>query len=55
MREAAINAIAERELLLSARDQQFLIDMLTNPPEPSAAFLASVKDYFETVSRSFGR
>ena len=51
MREAAVKTIEEHELVLSAKDQQTLIDVLMNPPEPNAALLAAAENYFRTVSR----
>lgn len=50
MREAAVKTIEEHELVLSAKDQQTLIDVLMNPPEPNAALLAAAENYFRTVS-----
>ena len=37
MREAAVKTIQEHEWILSTGDQQVLVDVLTNPPEPNAA------------------
>ncbi len=49
MREAAVRTIQEHEWILSTRDQQVLVDVLTNPPEPNAALRAAAEDYFRTV------
>jgi uncharacterized protein (DUF1778 family) len=49
MREAAVKTIQEHEWILSTRDQQVLVDVLTNPPEPNAALRAAAEDYFRTV------
>jgi len=49
MREAAVKTIQEHEWILSTRDQQILVDVLTNPPEPNAALRAAAEDYFRTV------
>jgi len=49
MREAAVKTIQEHEWILSTRDQQALVDVLTNPPEPNAALRAAAEDYFRTV------
>ncbi len=49
MREAAVKTIQEHEWILSTRDQQVLVDVLTNPPEPKAALRAAAEDYFRTV------
>ena len=49
MREAAVKIIQEHEWILSTRDQQVLVDVLTNPPEPNAALRAAAEDYFRTV------
>jgi uncharacterized protein (DUF1778 family) len=48
-REAAVKTIQEHEWILSTRDQQVLVDVLTNPPEPNAALRAAAEDYFRTV------
>jgi uncharacterized protein (DUF1778 family) len=49
MREAAVKTIQEHEWILSTKEQQILIDVLTNPPEPNAALRAAAADYFRTV------
>ncbi len=49
MREAAVKTIQEHEWILSTRDQQVLVDVLTNPPEPNAALREAAEDYFRTV------
>ncbi len=49
MREAAVKTIQEHEWILSTRDQQILVDVLTNPPEPNAALQTAAEDYFRTV------
>lgn len=49
MREAAVKTIQEHEWILSTRDQQVLVDVLTNPPEPNAALRTAAEDYFRTV------
>lgn len=49
MREAAVRILQEHEWVLSAKDQQILVDVLTNPPEPNAVLRAAAADYFRTV------
>lgn len=49
MREAAVKTIQEHEWILSTKDQQILVDVLTNPPEPNAALRAAAADYFRTI------
>jgi len=49
MREAAVRTMQEHEWVLSTKDQQILVDVLTNPPEPNAALRAAAADYFRTV------
>jgi uncharacterized protein (DUF1778 family) len=49
MREAAVKTIQEHEWILTTRDQQILVDVLTNPPEPNADLRAAAEDHFRTV------
>ena len=49
MREAAVKTIQEHEWVLSAREQEILVDVLTNPPEPNAALRTAAEDYFKLV------
>ncbi len=51
MREAAVKTMQEHEWVLSTKDQQILVDVLTNPPEPNAALKAAAADYFGTVGK----
>ena len=49
-RAAALRGVSLKEfMVLSTRDQQILVDVLTNPPEPNAALRAAAEDYFRTV------
>lgn len=49
MREAAVKTMQEHEWVLSTKDQQILVDVLTNPPDPNTALRAAAADYFRTV------
>lgn len=51
MREAAVRAIQEHELVLSANEQRIFVDMLMNPPEPNKALRAAAKDFFGKAVR----
>ena len=40
----------EHQLVLSITEQEILVDMLVNPPEPNAALRKAAEDYFRTVT-----
>lgn len=46
MREAAVRAIEEHELVLSANEQQAFVEMLLNPPKPNEALREAAQDFF---------
>jgi uncharacterized protein (DUF1778 family) len=50
MREAALKAIEQHELVLSIHEQEIFVDLLMNPPKPNAALREAADDYFRTVS-----
>lgn len=50
MREAAVRAIEEHELVLSANEQQAFVDLLMNPPKPNDALRVAATDYFARVA-----
>jgi uncharacterized protein (DUF1778 family) len=51
MREAAVNTMKEHEWILSTKDQQILVEVLINPPDPNAALRAAAEDHFRTIGR----
>jgi uncharacterized protein (DUF1778 family) len=51
MREAAVKTIEDHELVLSSQGQSIFVDLLMNPPKPTAALRGAARDYFRTVTR----